>query len=115
MRKDGLLAALVFAVAAGAASVPANATTVSINVGQIVRLQEYVTFGNGDVAVWTQTTASGCDGFWFRTTELNGKEIFAHLLAAHLAQESMNFTVYDDQLWSGTGSRFCRIYSVGEN
>jgi hypothetical protein len=105
-RKIGLLLVmvLVFPVA--------DAGTVSAQVGRITKVMTYTTFGDGDVAVWTEYQAPGCDGFWFRTTERNGKEIYAQLIAAQHTEKSVGLVAYDDQLWTGTASRFCRIYAL---
>ena len=94
------------------ASFAANAALVQGEVGQVTRMRSYTSFGNGDVVVWVQSPPAGCDGFWFRTTEPNGREIFAQLLASQKTQLPMFLTGYDDQLWTGSGSRFCKLYAV---
>jgi len=93
-------------------SLGANAGVVSFTAGRITNMLTYTTYGNGDIAIFTQFNAPGCDGVWFRTTEQNGKEIYAQLVAAQLAEKPMSMLVYDDQLWSGSASRFCRIYAI---
>jgi hypothetical protein len=94
------------------ASFAANAALVQGEVGQVTRMRTYTTFGHGDVIVWVQTPPAGCDGFWFRTTELNGKEVFAQILASQKTQSPMFLSGYDDQLWTGSGSRFCKLYAI---
>jgi hypothetical protein len=94
------------------ASFTANAALVQGEVGQVTRMRAYSGFGSGDVVLWVQNPPAGCDGFWFRTTELNGKEIFAQVLASQKTQSPMFLTGYDDQLWGGSGSRFCKLYAV---
>lgn len=95
-------------------SAPATATVVQVDVGKILKLGTYADFGNGDVGVWVQTSSSTCDGFWFRTTETNGKEIYAQLLAAQLTQKPMMIYAHDELLWTATSSHFCKISLVIE-
>ena len=94
------------------ASFAANAGLIQGEVGQVTRLRTYTGFGNGDVILWVQNPPAGCDGFWFRTTELNGKEIFAQVLASQKTQSSMYLIGYDDQMWNGSASHFCKLYVV---
>jgi hypothetical protein len=109
--KKGIVAAI--AVSLLGAGVSATAAYVSGDVGQVTRLRTYSTFGNGDVLVWVQTPPSGCEGFWFRTTEQNGKEMMAQMLAAQQGGSAMYFTGHTDQLWPGsTTGAFCKLYSV---
>ena len=107
-----LRAACAFAIVTSLTIEPANAAVVGNNIGLIVRLGTYADYGNGDVGVWVQTPWSNCDGFWFRTTEANGKEIYAQLLSAQLAQKPMYIYAHEELLWSGTSSHFCKISLV---
>jgi hypothetical protein len=90
----------------------ANATVVYVNVGRVTKVITYTTFGNTDVTVATQNRPPGCDGFWFRSNEPNGKEIFSQLMIAQQTQQALDVYAYDDQIWTGSASRFCRIYAV---
>jgi hypothetical protein len=93
-------------------SVTAFAAYVQAEVGLVTRMRTYNSYGTGDVVLWVQNAPSGCDGFWFRTTEPNGKEMFAQILASQKSQSSLYFTGYSDQAWPGSASVFCKIYSI---
>ena len=97
-----------FAIARAAlllgASFAANAALVQGEIGQVTRMRAYSDFGNGDVVLWVQNPLAGCDGFWFRTTELNGKEFFAQILASQKTQLPMFLTADDDQIWPGSAA-----------
>jgi hypothetical protein len=90
----------------------ASAAFVSIEAGLVTRLRTYSSFGNGDVVIWVQNLPSGCDGFWLRTTEPNGKEMFAQLLAAQKARSPVYISGHSELVWPGSASVFCRIYSL---
>jgi len=106
VRKLGLLSILILLVPA------AHAAIVSANATRITRVMAYTSFGNGDIAVWAQGLAQGCDGYWFRTTEINGKEIYAQFMVAQQTQQPLWIWADDAQIWTGTSSRFCKIYSI---
>jgi hypothetical protein len=90
----------------------AAAEYVGLDVGMVTRMRTYTSIGNGDVVLWVQNLPPGCDGFWFRTTEPNGKEMFAQVLAAQKTQSSLYFTGHTDNVWPGSNSIFCKIYSI---
>jgi hypothetical protein len=111
MKREFLKLAAAATVLMGA-SATALAAYVQAEVGLVTRMRTYNAYGTGDVVLWVQNAPPGCDGFWFRTTEPNGKEMFAQILAAQKTQSSMYITGYSDQAWPGTASVFCKIYSL---
>ena len=108
--KKGYTAAMA-AILLGS-SIGAFAAYISAEVGVVTRLRTYTGYGNGDVLLWVQNAPPGCDGFWFRTTEPNGKEMFAQILAAQKTNSSMYFSGFTDQVWPGSASVFCKLYTV---
>jgi hypothetical protein len=74
----------------------------------------YSTFGAGDV-VFRQTTAgiSQCFGFWLRPTDPGFKVNVAALLMAIQTQSSIAVVVDDSQLWTGSGSPYCLVITLG--
>jgi hypothetical protein len=92
-----------------------NAAVVSIEIVRVTRVQTYTDFGTNDVVVYAQPLPAGCDGFWFRTSEMDGKEIFAQLLIAQQTQQAMTFWAYDNLIWPGSTARFCKLYAVSSN
>jgi hypothetical protein len=114
MKKQAMNAAkvLVFALSV-IASVPAQAAYLDLNVGIVTHIYTYATFGDGDVGFRVQNPPATCVGFWFRMTDPGGKAVFAQILAAQQTQQPLRIGAYDDQLWTGSGDRWCRIASVG--
>lgn len=108
--KKGIVAALAAVI--GLASGIAHAAYVSGDVGLVTRMRTYTGYGTGDVVVWVQNAPSGCDGFWFRTSEPNGKEMFAQILASQKTNSPMYFTGHSESPWPGSASVFCKLYSV---
>ena len=75
----------------------------------------YATFGSGDVIF--QMSSSGlsqCSGFWLRGTDPGFKSLYAGLLMATTTQATI--TVYADpaQIWTGSGSPYCLVYSIAQ-
>jgi len=70
---------------------------------------------NNDILVTVDLPAAGCQsGFWVRSTDsIGNKNISAYLLSAFHAQTNVYFGAYIDQLWSGSGGKFCKIHTVG--
>lgn len=74
----------------------------------------YSAFGGGDV-VFKQTTSgiSQCFGFWLRPTDPGFKVNVAALLMAIQTQSAIAVVVDDSQLWTGSGSPYCLVVTVG--
>lgn len=106
------LFAVAFAAIGLGICATASAAYVAIEAGLVTRMRTYNSFGSGDVVLWVQNAPSGCDGFWFRTTEPNGKEMFAQILSAQKTQSSVYITGHSESAWPGSASNFCKVYSL---
>lgn len=95
----------------GLAAPSAHAAYVTGNIGLVTRLYVYSTFGNGDVAFYG-ATAGPCFGFWLRPTDPGFKNMYALLLAARTAGRPVQVWGYDNEIWSGSTSTFCRADSI---
>jgi hypothetical protein len=90
-----------------------NAGIVNGSVGQLTQLMTFVDYGTGDVVVKVQTPLATCqDGFWLRMTDIGAKQTYAQLLGAWHTQQPLTIWADDGVIWSGSGGRYCRIYSV---
>jgi hypothetical protein len=89
----------------------AHAALVSGNAGLVTRMYVYATFGNGDVAFYG-TAIGSCMGFWLRPTDPGFKNMYAVLLAARAAGRPVQVSGYDNEIWNGSGSAFCRADSI---
>jgi hypothetical protein len=82
-------------------------------VGPIQHYYSYSDFGIGDVVIRVSTPPPTCPGgFWVRMTDPGAKNVVAQLLTAVAAQIPLIIWGYDDQLWPGTTTATCRLYTV---
>jgi len=102
-----------FAIAAFMVVTAAKAAIVTVS-GQIVwGPQSYSEYGNGDVVFRLSNSAPGCGaGFWLRSSDPGFKQNLAIVIGASLAEKVIGVHAYDDSLWPGSGSAFCRVYAV---
>jgi hypothetical protein len=67
--------------------------------------------------MWLLTPASPLStcqlGFWLRMSDVGAKQTYAQLLSYQLTGTSIKVYGFDDQIWSGSAGRYCRIYTVG--
>jgi hypothetical protein len=82
-------------------------------VGAVKHYYSYSDFNTGDVVIQVATPPASCPGgFWVRMTDPGAKNVVAQLLAAVTSQIPLIIWGYDDQLWPGTATVTCRIYTV---
>ena len=91
----------------------ADAALVGSDVGPVKHYYSYSDFNTGDVVIVVTTPPSTCPGgFWVRMTDVGSKNVLAQLLAGVAAQIPMHIWGYDDQLWPGTTTATCRLYTL---
>jgi hypothetical protein len=94
-------------------TISANAALVGAPAGPVKHYYSYSDFNTGDVVIIVTTPPSTCPGgFWVRMTDPGAKNVVAQLLTAVTTQTPMYIWGYDDQLWSGSGTATCRLYTV---
>jgi hypothetical protein len=82
----------------------------------IARIYSYSEFGSGDVAFTVAGGgAVGCDGFWLRPSDPGFKTLYALLLVAYSTKQPIMVGGVDDSIWTGSASRFCRVYGIYPN
>jgi hypothetical protein len=95
-------------------SLIAQAAITDNPVGLVTGIYSYTDYGTGDVAITVQNPPTACqDGFWIRMTDAGAKNVFAQVLAAYHAGTAVRMGGYDNQLWTGSSGRYCRLYFVG--
>lgn len=58
--------------------------------------------------------AAGCDGgFWLSPLDKGFKSNLALVLWGHSISASVVVYGQSDQLWPGSGAKYCRVYAVG--
>jgi hypothetical protein len=94
---------------------PANAAVVNnlTTPAQVSFVYSYSEFGGGDVVFRLDTTLTGCEaGFWLRPTDPGFQRNVAMLMSAQLARRAISVHAYDDQIWSGSVSKYCRVSMI---
>jgi hypothetical protein len=95
----------------GLSAPAAHAGLVSGNAGLVTRMYVYSTFGSGDVA-FNGSALGSCFGFWLRPADPGFTNMYAVLLAARAAGRPVQVVAYDNEIWNGSGSVFCRVDSI---
>ncbi|WP_129777620.1 hypothetical protein [Peristeroidobacter soli] len=85
--------------------------TVRETITTIDRINALLQYGGGDIVIDVDTPVSGCTkGFWMSPSDDPGfKTAYALLLSAYHTQTSVRLQGEDTQLWSGSGSLYCRL------
>ena len=80
------------------------------NVTQIISFSEY---GEGDVTVKLTTNTAGCiHGYWLKKTDPGFQTNFNMILASYQTKSKIRISAHTNQLWSGSGGKFCHVYYV---
>lgn len=81
---------------------------------KITEMYTYTEYGGGDVVFRVDVPIAGCEGgFWLRSTDAGYKTNVAAVLMAYGNKSAVRVWAHNDQLWSGSGSPTCRLYSIG--
>ncbi|WP_147375695.1 hypothetical protein [Noviherbaspirillum cavernae] len=111
-----ILSRFLFACASGLAflSMPASAVVFGSDAVTVTRYYIYAEI-NGDVIFWYSpaTAIPGCDGGWISGTQAGTKSMVATLIAAKASSAPMTIFLNTESLWSGSGSRFCKVDAMG--
>ncbi|MEO9599799.1 hypothetical protein [Parasphingorhabdus sp.] len=76
----------------------------------ITGLFSYSDYGGGDVIITTDSDISGCEaGYWLRPTDDGFEQNFAIAMSASLANRPVIVMAHNDQLWSGSAGKYCRL------
>ena len=107
----GILRSVLGAVTLAAAmqAQAALETTGSVTISQLIG---YSDFGSGDVVFTASSGTSTCSGFWLRPTDAGFKTLYGMLIVAYATQAPLTISAYNDSIWSGSSSNFCRIYNL---
>ena len=74
----------------------------------------YPEYGGGDVSVTvSEPVATGCEaGFWLRPSDPGFKAAMATIMMAYINKSPVRVWVLDDQIWQGSGAKFCKLYTL---
>lgn len=79
---------------------------------KVSRASVYSEFGNGDFIFRIVDQPAACFGFWVRRSDPGAADIKAIVLAALQSGARVSIYAHTNELWSGSGSPYCRIYNV---
>ncbi|MEP2103975.1 MAG: hypothetical protein ABJP02_17750 [Parasphingorhabdus sp.] len=100
---------LIFALAPTQAAIVGSSTEKAT----IATLYSYSDYGGGDVVFTITTAVPGCDaGYWLRPTDPGFDRNLAAVMSAHLAGRPIIVLAHDDQLWSSSPGKYCRVNLV---
>ena len=99
-------------------SLPALAgnTSVTTKIDKLYSYSEQQGF-DGDIAIEISNPPAGCEGgYWLRSADTLGyKNTLSFLLSAFHAKTSVTLTGNSNEIWTGSGSKFCRLDQMSLN
>lgn len=79
----------------------------------ISALSSFSDYGGGDVIFTITTVVSGCEaGYWLRPADAGFDRNLAAVMSAHLAGRPIIVLAHDNQLWSGSPGKYCRVHLI---
>lgn len=90
-----------------------HAANETSDITTIVRVVSFSEYGNGDVVVVTEKKGTSCvSGYWLKKVDPGFNANLSMLIAAYQAKTNIVLTGLTDEIWSGSGGRYCHLYSV---
>jgi hypothetical protein len=103
-----LAAMMLIAPALGAAAVTSHGRQV-----RITQVYVYPDYGGGDVVAVLDDPIPGCEaGVWIGSSSPGYKVTVSTLLMLQSSGSTARVWAHDDQLWSGSSGKFCRISTL---
>lgn len=108
MKRRSLSRAAVVA-AACALMVPTHAMVLTTPV-HVATIHTYTDFGGGDVVFQVDGSFGGCYGYWLSPAlDAGFKQVYAMLLMVKAMGATVVVYADETDLWSGSGSNYCRV------
>ncbi len=79
---------------------------------KINRFLTFNSYGDGDVVFRVESPTSGCYGYWITKTDKGYDANLSSILSAYHAKTTIKASGYNDQLWQGSSSAWCKLYAV---
>ena len=89
------------------------AATEGSALSKIEQLYSFSESGGGDVTVRLSENGSICAGYWLKKTDPGFQANLSMIIAAYHAKSDIVITGHTDQIWAGSGGKYCHVYSVG--
>lgn len=90
-----------------------SSTRETSTISTVILLSAYAEYGGGDVIAKLQNNSANCsDGYWLKQTDPGFTANLSMLMAAYQANNSVTIQGHTDQLWPGSGGKYCHVYNV---
>lgn len=97
--------------AACASMMPAQAVVYTTPV-HITLIHAYTQYGGGDVVFQVDGSFAGCYGYWLSPNDDGFKQAYAMLPMVKATSAAIVVYADETQLWSGSGSNYCRVHGL---
>jgi len=111
--KKLVLCFLVFYVGSSSAQIVTSARTT------IDMIYAYDDFGaisgkeGADISIWLKTGVAECPrGVWLTPNAPAYKTLSSYVLAAYMSKIEVEFQVYTDRIWGGSGNPLCQVDAI---
>lgn len=105
IRAAAILCILLFATSASAYISTSDTT--------ITTIYSYSEYGSGDVVFRVAAPLTDCEGgFWLKRSDPGFNANLTLLLAAYQSRSTVMIYANPDQIWSGSGSKYCHLYAI---
>jgi hypothetical protein len=100
------LFAVIFASSAQAVEDTSVQSTITL-------VDSYNQWGGGDVIFRIANPTSSCrDGYWLTKSDAGFNANLAMILSAYHAKTPVRITGLTDQIWTGSGGVYCKLYDI---
>lgn len=93
-------------------TITAHAAIISSSGSTIKEINSYTDISSGDVAFTIHNAHSSCFGYWIRGTDAGAKNSLAVLMMAFASSKKVTIASHDDQIWTGSRNRYCRVHGI---
>ena len=92
-----------------------HSAVVYANVGKISEVWTWAATGTpveGDTVIRIETGIAQCPSGVFLDAGEGSEKAYSAVLSAHSAQRSVKIQVYDDVLWNGSSTPYCKLRAI---
>ena len=90
----------------------AHAAYVGTTMTKVALVSSYNQYGSGDVLFKVENPILECiDGYWLTKTDSGYQANVVMIITAFQAKTPVVVFGLSDQLWSGSGGKYCKLYS----
>lgn len=92
--------------------VSASAPIVTSSPTKVVLISSYNAYGGGDVIFRVGQPHPSCEqGYWLTKSDPGFQANLSMIIAAKQSGSTVRVVAHPDQLWSGSGGAYCKLYA----